>query len=180
MQSGIISMRYAKALLRFSVENAEEDKVYAETQTLAQTFIKVPALQQAMLSPVLSNDKKSKLLVTAACGTQSPSKSLAKFVELILKKQRAETMLFIAHSYGTLYRKMKHIIRGKLVVPAEVSQALVDRLLQVVEQKSGSSVDFHVEVDPAIGGGFILEYDTYSLDASVRTQLAKLKRELVS
>ena len=87
-------------------------------------------------------------------------------------------MLFVAHSYGTLYREQNHIIRGRLVVPTKIDKAVVEKLRKTVETKSASKVDFQVVEDPSILGGFILDYDTYSLDASVRTQLAKLKREL--
>ncbi len=178
MDLGIISMRYAKALLRFAEEHKEDKQVYDETAQLAETYLTVPALQQAMLNPVLTDAQKEKLLLTAACGKATPSASLAQFVKLVLKKQRADLMLFVAHSYGTLYRKQKHIIKGKLVVPTVIADSLISKMQQMVEAKSNCKVDFQVKVDAAIGGGFILEYDTFRLDASVRTQLAKLKREL--
>ena len=178
MDLGIISMRYAKALLLFAQEQKEDDKVYAEMATLADTFLTVPALQQALLNPVLTDVQKEQLLTTAACGKTKPSSSLTQFVKLVLKKQRADLMLFVAHSYGTLYRKQKHIIKGKLVVPTAIADSLISKMQQMVEAKSNCKVDFQVKEDAAIGGGFILEYDTFRLDASVRTQLAKLKREL--
>ena len=178
MDLGIISMRYAKALLRFAEQRNEDKQVYDETAQLAETYLAVPALQQAMLNPVLTDAQKEKLLLTAACGKATPSASLAQFVKLVLKKQRADLMLFVAHSYGTLYRKQKHIIKGKLVVPTAIADSLISKMQQMVEAKSNCKVDFQVKEDAAIGGGFILEYDTFRLDASVRTQLAKLKREL--
>ena len=41
----------------------------------------------------------------------------------------------------------------------------------MVEGKTHGSVEFNTEVDPNIIGGFILEYDTYRMDASVKTKL---------
>lgn len=179
MDLGIISMRYAKALLLFAEQQHEEERVYAETSALAQSFLSVPALEQALLNPALSNEKKEQLLLTAACGKNAPSASLKRFVQLVTKKMRTEIMALVAHAYGTLYRQKNHIIRGKLVVPATLPATLIEKLQQMVEAKSKCKVDFEVKEDAAIGGGFILEYDTYRLDASVRTQLAKLKRELI-
>lgn len=178
MDLGIISMRYAKALLLFAQEQKEDDKVYAEMANLADTFLMVPALQQALLNPVLTNEQKEQLLTTAACGKTAPTNSLKQFIKLVLKKQRANIMMFVAHSYGTIYREQKHIIKSKLVVPTALTSDLIAKLQQMVEGKSKCKVDFQVKQDAAIGGGFILEYDTYRLDASVRTQLAKIKREL--
>lgn len=178
MDLGIISMRYAKALLTFAQELKEDEQVYAETTTLAEAFRLVPGLQQALLNPVLTLEQKEKLLLVAATNGQKPTQALARFVKLVLRKQREEMMLFVAHSYGTLYREQNHIIRGRLVVPTKIDKAVVEKLRKTVETKSASKVDFQVVEAPSILGGFILDYDTYSLDASVRTQLAKLKREL--
>lgn len=179
MDLGIVSMRYAKALLRFALENGEAEKVYAETSALAQAFLSVPALQQALVNPVLANAAKEQILLTAACGLAAPSASLARFVALVVQKQRANMMSFVAQSYGTVYRKHKNIIRGKLVVPTAVDSKLVEKLQGMLEEKSRCRIDFQVLEDPGIEGGFVLEYDTYRLDASVRTQIAKLKRELI-
>ena len=65
MDLGIIPMRYAKALLRFATEGHEEDRVYAEMTSLAQSFVKLPALQQAMINPVVTDEQKLQLLLTA-------------------------------------------------------------------------------------------------------------------
>ena len=40
-----------------------------------------------------------------------------------------------------------------------------------VESKTNGTVEFETEVNPDIIGGFILEYDTYRMDASVRNRL---------
>ena len=49
---------------------------------------------------------------------------------------------------------------------------------QMVESKTRGTVEFNTEVDPDIIGGFILEYDTYRMDASVKTGLRKILAEL--
>lgn len=178
MDIGIVSVRYAKALLRFATENSEEQQVYAEMETLSAAYRSVPALQVALLNPTLTDRQKSDLLV-AACGTeQQVSASTQRFVALVTEKKRADLMLFIAQSYITLYRKSKQIIKGRLVVPVEIRQPLAERLQRMVETATGSSVEFEVCVDDAIGGGFVLEYDTYRLDASLHTQINRMRRAL--
>lgn len=178
MDLGTLSMRYAKALLLFAEEKGEAEKVYAETQTLAESFLNVPLLHQAMINPVLTAGQKASLLLEAACGENTPSAALTGFANLVVENRRADLFKFVAHSYGTLYRKKNHIVRGKLTLPASLTPELEQRLKDLVETRSNAKVDFRIEEDKAIQGGFILEYDTYRLDASVRTQLAKIKREL--
>jgi F-type H+-transporting ATPase subunit delta len=48
----------------------------------------------------------------------------------------------------------------------------------MVELKTNGTVEFNTEVDPSIIGGFILEYDTYRLDASVKHKLQTILSQL--
>lgn len=180
MDIGIVTARYAKALLRFATENKEEDVVYQEMTCFLDTFLKVQALQPALLSPVLKEQQKIELLQNACEKAEQVSSSTRRFIELVTEKRRADLMHFIAQSYIEQYRKCKNIVKGRLVVPMAVSASVEKRLQQIVEQKTHCEVEFEVSVDRDIEGGFILEYDTYRLDASLRTQLDKLHRSLKS
>ena len=84
----------------------------------------------------------------------------------------------MAASYITLYRKQKNIIRGKLTTATAVSHAVEAKMQQMVESRTQGVVEFNTEVAPEIIGGFILEYDTYRMDASVRTKLHSMLVEL--
>lgn len=179
MDIGIISARYAKALLRFATDNKEEDRVYEEMGRLADVFQKVGRLQTAMQNPVVTNEQKIDLLLKAAENAGGKATmSTSRFIRLVTVNKRAEFMMFIANAYVALYRKSKHIIKGRLTVPDAVSTAVSQRLRDIVERQTQSRVEFEVCIDKNIEGGFILDYDTYRLDASLKTQLEKLHRAL--
>ena len=48
----------------------------------------------------------------------------------------------------------------------------------LVHSNAGGTVEFTTTIDPDIIGGFILEYDTYRMDASVKTKLNSLLTQL--
>ena len=52
MYIGVISMRYAKALLAYADEKGTEDTVYEEAGILADSFSRIPELRQALDNPV--------------------------------------------------------------------------------------------------------------------------------
>ena len=89
------------------------------------------------------------------------------------------------------------------IKPSEVSQVLLDQLrgIQNAEQfdevgtvltvsdgvariyglrnaEANELLEFETEVNPDIIGGFILEYDTYRMDASVKTKLNSILNTL--
>lgn len=170
MDLGLISVRYARALLKASVEASNSDKVYADMQALAASYVEVPALRATIDNPMLSKDQKAKLLAAATGG--EPCDLTGRFIGLVLDEGRESIMQFIANSFITLYRKQNNLIKARLVTASAPSSQVEARLRQLVEGKtSGSKVEFVSEVDPDIIGGFVLEYDTYRMDASIKSQL---------
>ncbi len=176
MDIGVISVRYARALLKSATDAKIEDAVYAEMQQLAKSYAEVPQLRFTIDNPMLSKDKKEALLLTAV-GTE-PSKLVKAFIQLVLKEDREGVMQFIANSYVTLYRQQKNVIRGRLITAAQVSPATEQKMRQMVESKTNGTVEFETEVNPDIIGGFILEYDSYRMDASVKAKLNSILTQL--
>jgi F-type H+-transporting ATPase subunit delta len=176
MDLGVISVRYARALLKSATRLKLEDQVYKEMQTLSKSFLEVPELRFTIDNPMLSKAKKQKL-IEVSCGGDV-SELTSKFVSLVLSEDREKTLQFMAASYITLYRKQKNIVRGSLITAAPVSDDTEKRMRQMVESKTHGTVEFNTKVDPNIIGGFILEYDTYRMDASVKTKLNNILTQL--
>ncbi len=182
MDLGIVSTRYAKALLLLAVELGEEKTVYAQTQRLGRALLKIPTFSEALGNPVVTDDVKRKLISSAVADTNGlTGMALPRFVDLLLRHKRIELLNFIAHSYGTLYRKRAHLVEGELIVAssAAVDDKIVERMKELVSRRTKKDVSFRVTTDEAIGGGFILQYDTYRLDASVRSRFRNYHKELV-
>ena len=176
MDIGVISVRYARALLKAALDMKLEDQVYREMQTLYQSYIDVPELRFTIDNPMLGKDKKKALLTTAM--GKKPSELSCKFVALVLQEGRESTLQFMAASYITLYRKQKNIIRGKLTTATAVDPQTEAKMRKMVEQRTQGTVEFKTEVNPDLIGGFILEYDTYRMDASVKTKLNAILTQL--
>lgn len=169
MDLGLISVRYARALLKASTELDMADQVYADMQTLAGSYIKVKELKSAIDNPMLSKQQKEDILVTATSGTTCTITK--KFFKLVLKESRESIMQFIANSFITLYRKQNNLIRAKLSTATTLTPQTEAKLRELVGSKTNGTVEFVTETNPDLIGGFVLEYDTYRLDASVKTQL---------
>lgn len=176
MDLGVISVRYARALLKSAVQTKCEEQVYGDMLTIAHAYAELPRLRKTIDNPMLPAESKRKLL-TAAAGPEASELTL-RFIDLVLQEGREEVMQLIASSYITLYRKQKNITHGRLVTASPVTADTEAKMRQMVEQRTGGTVEFLTEVDPDIIGGFILEYDTYRLDASVHSQLRSILKEI--
>ena len=94
MDLGLISVRYARALLKAGIEAKEAYMVYADMLSLAHCYSTTPALRVTIDNPMLSKKQKESLLLTAAAGG---SCDLTKrFVALVLRVERGGIVRFVA------------------------------------------------------------------------------------
>lgn len=176
MDLGLISVRYARALLKASNQEKQSELVYADMQTLAAEYVNVQELSAAIANPMLSEEQKFALLVTAAGSTKCDL--TRRFFKLALKEGRGSIMQFIANSFISQYREQNNLIQAKLSTASALNPESVSKLRQLVESKTSGKVEFETSVDPELIGGFVLEYDTYRLDASVKRQLNTILSKL--
>ncbi len=176
MDLGLISVRYARALLKASNQEKQSEQVYADMQTLAAEYVNVPELSVTIANPMLSAEQKEALLITATGSTKCDLTH--RFIKLVLKEGRANIMQFIANSFISLYREQNNLIQAKLSTAASLKPETEAKLRKLVESKTNGKVEFMTVVDKELIGGFVLEYDTYRLDASVKRQLSTVLSKL--
>ena len=145
MNTGIISTRYAAALLRYVEQTGNAAKVCEQAASLLAN----PHVESVTLEP-----------------------ELERFVLLLRKHGRLEESRFILSSFVAMYYKSQGIVSVKLITAVPAPQEIVDKLCAAFERKLDRKVHCVTEVDPGLVGGFTLIVDDdYMLDASVLHQL---------
>lgn len=178
MNTGMIPMRYATALLSFASENKQEEILYEKAKTIVRNFAEQPKLRAALENPVLSLVVKKKLMLAAA-GTQTVE-VLDKFLELLLKNKRETYLQFIMLKYIDLYRSKNDIYAGKLITASQIEAFTEKELTSIIENQKKGKLEMHKSIDPELIGGFILEVDNMRWDASIKRQLQTIKNELAN
>ena len=174
MNTGVVSRRFAKALLAYAKGEGLEDKVYKEVKTLAAHFAEVPALRRAVENPVLERSKKLELLCEAS-GGKDVSQVMTRFLSLV----REKFLQFMMWSYIDLYQEDKHILIGKLTT-AVSSPKLVAHLQKLAAEKTHGEVILEEKVDKSLIGGYIIELGGFRLDSSVANQLKRVKQQFIA
>ena len=176
MNTGVVSKRYAKALLDFAMARGNEEKIYKEVETLAGHFANVPDLKRTIENPVLTRKAKLDLLIEASGG--NVSEEMKRFLKLVIDGKREKFLHFMTWSFIDQYRERKHILMGKLTTAVEAPE-LVKHLEKLGSLKTDSNVVIKSNIDPSIIGGYIMEIDGYRLDASVANQLRNIRRQFI-
>jgi len=151
MNTGVVSTRYAKALLLMVQETGNGERVFQQVRAL---------LADPDTAPTPLEDE------------------LARLVLLLQKNDRMEHLKFVLHSFVRMYCKENGICLAYLssAVPAE---GLAERLKAILTNHFGGRVIMEVSVDPSLLGGFVLDLDDYKLDASVSRQIEDIRRQFI-
>lgn len=180
MSDGTVSVRYARALLRHAEECGTGASVYAEMQKLALSLRAVPDLLHCLEDPTVQVADKLRLLETAVDKDGAVSVPLKDFFRLVTERERTGLMPFMASSYIDMYRAAHGILAVRLVTAVELGADRLDRLRKLVEERLDcKQIEWDCQVDASIKGGFILEADGNRLDASVRSRLQLIRKELI-
>lgn len=177
MNTGLIPVRYATALLEFASVSKEQDRVYTEAKALTKHFSQFAGLRAVLDNPVMATAEKRKIIVTAA-GVKI-SKPFERFMDLILENNRESHLQEIALKYIALYRKQKNIFYGKLTTATPVNAETEKKLMKLVENTTGGTIEMEKLIDPEIIGGFMFEVDFVRWDASVSGQIRRIRNEYI-
>ena len=153
MNIGIISIRYATALLRYCESTGGAERVCGQVRRLLA-------------------GKESSLVVLEP--------ELERFTRLLVRHGRMDCARFILSSFVSMYFKSRGELEAYLITATTPPADLVSRLRTILERRSGCKVHFETQVDESLIGGFIVQIDSeYVLDASVRSQLESVRRQFV-
>ncbi len=177
MNTGLISSRYATALLDYAIASDQQDEVYARMKTLSEVFVSVPEFKNALYNSSIFKEDKKKIILTACGGDIIPS-SLDKMIDLILENEREEVLQFIALKYVDIYRDRFKIMYGKLITAVPFSKENELKFLSRIKNIVKENLEIEPIVDPKIVGGFILYLNDYRWDASVLGELTRIKGNL--
>ena len=168
-------MRYARALLDYATEQGAEDVIYGNMSQMVHAIDKIKELPVLLRAPILSADERVKLI----CEVVGGGEVFERFADLIVKEEREELLLFIAHAYMTLYRKAKGVVAVSFTTVKPMSDTLRAKVEELIGLSCGVKVELNNIVDDSIIDGFIYKADSIRVDASVRGELQNIRNGLV-
>lgn len=178
MRQPKVASRYAKALFDLALETNQLEVVKKDMETIVSHT--TDDFRTLMLSPVITGDKKEKIFGTIF-GAHI-SNLTTSFFNLLFRKGREVAVREIRFAFEEMYRKHHniHIVEITTATPVseEVNQYLTEKL------KSGprfKDAEFQItnKVDDSIVGGFILQVGDKYYDASIRHDLAVIRKQFI-
>ena len=171
--------RYAKALF---------DVALAEKNDLAQVDRDLEAVVAMMhQSPDLAaasgragvTDAARTALMQAVADKMALSAPVKKILVLLAESRKLNLIPDIAASYRERLLNHQNIVRADVTSAAPLSAEKTKALQDSLSKVTGKKVDLSVTVDPGLLGGVVARIGSTVYDGSVKTQLERMRQQLV-
>lgn len=176
MNVGTISKRYAEALYEYAKELNAEDAVYRNMQQLCDVLRNLKNIPAILGNPSLTLAERVQLICELV---KEPSPVLERFALLVAKANREEYLLYMAYAYMDIYRADKRIVPVKITTAVPLDKKLQEKIESILQKDGNVTVEMKNVVDESLVGGFVCEADNTRFDASVKKQLAEIKKQLL-
>jgi F-type H+-transporting ATPase subunit delta len=168
-----IATPYAEALLQVAESRNETDTVATQVRELLALWNGSAQLREAMASPVLEPDAKKAAL--AALFDEQVTPSVQNLLKLLADRQRIAVLDAVLERFLELYRELRHITLAKVSSATPLSEEQQVQLNQKVQAIAGTkAVEFDLNVDPSLIGGFVVNLGSQVIDASLAGQVRRL------
>lgn len=169
------AIRYAKAVLDLAKDNGSVEAVLNDMKSVKATIEGSKELRNALNSPVIkADDKRAVLRQVFTDGT----KETLGLVDVLVDNSRSNLLGGVADSFIAEYNKSNKIESATVTTAVALTPELETKVLAKVKELTGSTnVTLTNEIDESIIGGFVLRVGDTQYNASIASQLGKLKRE---
>ncbi len=175
MSGSRAAIRYAKAILSYSLEKKQETQVNNDMLLIASTIEKSEDLQLLLSNPIIKNEiKRTAINKVFDKKISEPSKQL---IDLLITNRRLGILEYVTKKYTVIYDELKGIEVAQVTSATPLSKQLTSEILEKVKQLTGKKATLKNIINPDIIGGFILRVGDVQYDASISNKLLVLKRQ---
>ena len=178
MNESIISVRYTKSLFALAEEKGILDVVKNDMENIFAVMNESEELKLVFQNPILKPSNKQDVIKQLFGASFHPI-SLS-FINLLIKNRREEHLHDISRNFMAKYRKKKGIETGTFTTAVTIKTETLDMIRVLIRKAMNIEVELSNSVDSRILGGFVLRVGDKQYDASVQSNLNKIKRKLLN
>jgi F-type H+-transporting ATPase subunit delta len=179
MISGSLARRYARALLDVGIDKGTHEKLAGEIDDLAAAYSASRDLQEALTNPVFPRTQRRSVLeaVLARVGVSTETKN---FSLLLLDRERVQVLPAIARELRIMVDEKVGRVRATVTSARPLPAEQVAQIQATLEKATGKKVALEKAEDPSLIGGVVAKLGDTVYDGSVRSQLERMREQILS
>jgi F-type H+-transporting ATPase subunit delta len=170
-----IAQVYARSIFEVAQEQDKLDLVREQIDQFADALSESRELQTFLFSPYFSTDEKKDGLHRAVI---DPDESVRNFLELLLENHRMPVVFRVRRELDRLWEDVNQLLPVQITSAVELDASVAERVAEEIGRQTGRRVQLTSTVDPDVIGGLVLRVGNSILDASIRTRLESLRKQV--
>jgi F-type H+-transporting ATPase subunit delta len=178
MTSRTAANRYARALFDVAVKEKQDlDTIERELAAFLDLVKQHATFEKVLLNPAVPAPRK-RAAVASVINQVKVSPAISKLVILLAERDRIILLPELLAAYRERLLDFRKIVRAQVVTAEPLSTDRAQAVERGLEQASGGNVQIDLRVDASIIGGAVARIGSTVYDASIATQLQKMKQKL--
>lgn len=177
MDQSAITVRYAKAFFSLAKEKNILDTLKKDVELVAGVCKESADFILLLESPIVKTSKKIALITSIFSG--KVDELTLNFLHLVTQNKREIHIPAICRNFLGLTRADQNIKSAVLTTATEINSETIKKIETLMGKELNAKIELSTTVKPEIIGGIVLRLDDKQYDASIATQLKKIKQKLL-
>ena len=170
-----IAQVYARSLFEVAEEHDKIDVVRDELGQFTDALAESRELELFFFSPYFSTEEKKEGLDKAVEGADE---IVRNFLALLIENHRMPALMRVRREYEQLWQEANQLLPVQVTSAVELDEAVTKQIGEEIGRQTGRRVELSTTVDPDVLGGIVLRVGNSILDASIRTRLERLRKQV--
>ena len=170
-----IAQVYARSLFEVAQEHDKLDEVRDQIGQFADALGESRDLQTFFFSPYFSTEEKKKGLASALDGADPV---VENFLALLIENHRMPVLFRVRRELDQMWREVNKLLPVQITSAVELDRAVTQQIGDEIGRQTGRTVELTSTVDPDVLGGLVVRVGNSILDASIRTRLERLRKQV--
>jgi F-type H+-transporting ATPase subunit delta len=166
---------YSEALFGAARGQGKIDLIREQLAAFADALEKHRELNTFFFSPFFSSREKKEGIGRVLVGADE---FFLNLLNVLIDNHRMPVIFRIRKQYEALWREENRLLPVEITSAVELDEDVASRIAERVEQQTGRHVELTRRVDESILGGLVVRVSNMILDASIRNQLERLRRQV--
>ncbi len=173
-----IAKRYARALFELAEEEGRIEEIGRDLAVIDALFVSDSAIRDGLTSPVKSHEAKAEVL-TAIIEATGADKMVGNFLFVMLEARKLTVLPQVNATYMAMADEATGKLRGEVITPMPLEESALQTISAALSKALGKEVILEARQDPSLMGGMVARVGNLVFDASVKTQLQRMKDTLI-
>jgi ATP synthase F1 delta subunit len=170
-----IAQVYARSLFEVAQERDNLDTIRDQLGQFADVLNDNRDVAIFFFSPYFSTEEKKDGLKRAVIDADP---TLMNFLEALIERHRTPAIFRIRTQFDELWDKTNKLLPVQVTSAVALDEETIASIGRRIGEQTGNKIELSSQVDPEIIGGIVLRVGNFIMDASIRTRLNQLRKQV--